>query len=734
MANRVYWMELAVGMAMAIVCWGFWQPSFEETLWGMIALIGLMAMVHHQVLQRILLILLAGLFGTGRMSAIENEPSDLTELDVHSVVWVQQVVGREALVDNDHERWKMRFYNTVPSQGSLIGVWHRPIVSSVSLKGGMDKNRLSEVTRRPLRSVVAWESITEPHRLSRPERLNYLEHGGIIWALVSGDKSMISKESKQLMRNTGTSHLLAISGMHIGLLAVFTYGLVHMLCGWLVFLNCGDWVQRIALCASIAAAWFYGVQVGWPASAQRAVLMISLFSFGKMWEIDFSLWSVLGMSAIVMLSMQPELIYDLGFQLSYSAVMGIGGMLEMTADWIKRWSSGWAKIVVLSMVVSLGASLGTLPLCAWVFQAFPSMGIFANVVAGPLMGTLAVPLSMIGVLCLQQEWFAFGGLLISIADACIALTMMIMEPLNRGVIPLALTALEAFMAGCMVFGVYCKCRPIQISSGVLLLVLCVQASPLEHELRSLFEREMGLQIRFLNVGQGDATLVEWDDGRVWLVDGGPFSFDLVPYLRREGIWHIDQVWLSHPHADHMEGLHWVLRDISVDALVIGRMPEPSDNEQFTALIDLAKDQGVDIRLASQVQEDGVRVLHPHDWVAEGSDRCNEESVVLELMYQKYRVLLTGDIEEDAEAWLLNVLQPVSILKVAHHGSKSSSSPEFIERIQPEYAVISVGLENRFYHPHPSTLWTLRNSQIWRTDMHGTVVAQLDSNGIRVHSE
>ena len=734
MEKRIYWMELAVVMALGILGWSYWEPSLNEILCGMVALLGLLVVLKDIVLQRIVLILLAGLFGTGRMSAIENELREMTQQDLHSVVWVQQVVGREVLVDNDRERWRMRFYGDIPSQGSLIGVWHKPIASPIPLKGALDKGVQSIMARRPLRSVIAWETIREPERIHRPELLNYATYGGIIWALVSGDKSGIDKDTKQLMRNTGTSHLLAISGMHIGLLAVFAYGVVHTLLGWLAFVDCGHWVQRIALCASILAAWLYGMQVGWPASAQRAVLMVSLFSMGKMWEVDFSLWSVLGLSAMVMMSTQPDLVYDLGFQLSYAAVIGIGGMLDMTRDGITKYCSGGSQMLMLSMVVSAGASLGTLPLCAWVFQTFPSMGIVANVFAGPLMGTLAVPLSMIGVIVTQQEWFTVGCLLISFADACIALTMMIMRTLNCGVVPLAMTYWEALTTGFLVCGVYCGRQVIQMSSGVLLTMLCIQASPLERYWRFLIERGDELQIRFMNVGQGDATLVEWSDGRVWLVDGGPFSFEFVPYLKREGIWHIDQVWLSHPHADHMEGLNSVLQEIPVDVLVVGRMPEESDSEQFAALIHLAKDRGVEIRLASQTQEEGVRVLHPHDWIADGSDRCNEESVVLEVTHHGNRVLLTGDIEEDAEAWLLNTLESVSILKVAHHGSRSSSSPDFITRIQPEYAVIPVGLNNRFHHPHPSTLWNLRNSNIWRTDIHGTVVAQISPRGIRMHSE
>ena len=133
-------------------------------------------------------------------------------------------------------------------------------------------------------------------------------------------------------------------------------------------------------------------------------------------------------------------------------------------------------------------------------------------------------------------------------------------------------------------------------------------------------------------------------------------------------------------------------------------------------------------------EKDVQLLHPFQWGVDTVDRCNEESLVLKVCQYRYCVLFTGDVEEDAEAQLLSKLSPVDILKVAHHGSKSSTSERFLRKIQPKHAVISSGRSNRFNHPHPKVLANLRESVVWRTDTHGTIIARLSSSGVEIDAE
>jgi competence protein ComEC len=253
-----------------------------------------------------------------------------------------------------------------------------------------------------------------------------------------------------------------------------------------------------------------------------------------------------------------------------------------------------------------------------------------------------------------------------------------------------------------------------------------------------YGKEADLTVTFLPVGQGDATLLEWSDGEVWLIDGGPFTFEMVPYLQRIGIWKIDKVWLSHPHADHMDGIFTVLNQLTVGSLIVGRELESLDQGgRYSALWKLAKEKHIPIQLAEMAQEDdsvvnrGARILHPHDWTVSTSDRCNEESVVLEITHRQHRILFMGDVEEDAEKELLQSVRSVDLLKVAHHGSRSSSSPELIEILKPTVSVITVGEGNRFGHPHPETLWTLRDSTVLRTDWHGMIEVDFIDGGMVV---
>jgi competence protein ComEC len=220
-----------------------------------------------------------------------------------------------------------------------------------------------------------------------------------------------------------------------------------------------------------------------------------------------------------------------------------------------------------------------------------------------------------------------------------------------------------------------------------------------------------LVVTFLAVGQGDAALVEWPDGRRWLVDGGPSSDQLLRYLRRRGLRGLDAVVLSHAHDDHMGGLLPVMQSLPVRAFWVPRAPL-AEEAAYTALWDAARSQGSTLVLPDDVPVrglSGARIEHPRSgWRARGRDTINDESLVLRLDHGRHRVLFTGDVELQAEALLARVLGPMTVVKVAHHGSRSSSSPAFVARTRPALAVVSAGRDNRFGHPHSQALgaWTL----------------------------
>lgn len=249
-------------------------------------------------------------------------------------------------------------------------------------------------------------------------------------------------------------------------------------------------------------------------------------------------------------------------------------------------------------------------------------------------------------------------------------------------------------------------------------------------------------MHFLDVGQGDAIVIETPADAVMLVDGGePWAGEevVVPYLRRLGIRKLDMVVMTHPHYDHIGGLIPVLQSFAVKQILAdGQIHTSRTYEDLLHLIDR---KNIPFRLARAGDKveiaglDEVQILGPDEPFLPG---LNNNSVVLRLRYGSVTVLLTGDIEREAEKRILSSGLPVrsTILKVAHHGSRSSSSKSFLKKVLPRLAVIQVGRDNPYGHPHPATLQALEEvtgHQVLRTDILGTIVIAIDGRSYRIVS-
>ncbi len=405
--------------------------------------------------------------------------------------------------------------------------------------------------------------------------------------------------------------------------------------------------------------------------------------------------------------MDPGEVLGPGFQLSFGAVAGILAWVPRGTRLIPPDLPRILTWLLGSLLTSAAAILGTLPATALWFQEVAPWGLVANLWAIPLVGAVVVP-GALGALLLPGSAGLFA---LALADGVLGLTLDSLQVLPAELWHPALSPLGALALGLVVL-----LLPRQELSAAfaILVVFGLRVVP------------TGLELTFLDVGQGDATLVRSPGGGAWLVDGGPRDADVMRFLRREGVRELDAVVLSHPHADHMRGLQAVVEELEVTELWLPRPPLASETA-YLALWQAAFRRGLDIRMPEdlgwRMSSDGSswQAVHPlGDWEASGRDHVNEGSLVLVLRHGERSVLFTGDIEEDAEAHLLDQLPRVEVVKVAHHGSRSSSAAELVSRVDASLAVISVGRRNRFGHPSSETLANWMGRRVIRTDRDGSV--------------
>jgi competence protein ComEC len=598
---------------------------------------------------------------------------------------------------------RLRLGSAPPQVGTQLALWTRPSPPPVVLPGARDPGPNDR--RRRLVGLRVREWVVLGGDGGQPAgQWHTVPNGGVLRALATGDRSEIPQSTQDLMRQTGTIHLMAISGLHVGLVSLGMAGLVGLLTRPLVLLGWA-WAPRwLSMTAAAATAWGYGSAVGWPASAQRAGWVAAAALLARALGRPADAWNFLGLAAIAVVLTDPGQVGELGFQLSFGAVVGIllwaPKLIALGGDAPGR-VLGW---LLAGLGATMGAMIGTLPVLAWDFQHLAPVGMVANLIATPLIGTVSVPAALIAAH--GPSWAIGPALALGSAATELALRLLdhlAISPQTPAVGPLAALGLAGV--------VLLARRPLW---ALVLAVAClIPAAP-----------PQGLVVSFPAIGQGSSALIEWPDGRRWLIDGGPPSVRLLRWLRRRGIRHLDKVILSHAHPDHLGGLGPVLRALEVDTLWAPERPAQDGGAFFRLWRDAAQ-RGVDLRVAG---DPGLRFVHPPpDWEPRARRRLNERSLVLRITHGAHSFLFTGDIEAEAEARLAGKLQKTTVVQVPHHGSRTSSSPALVDALDPQWAVIPVGAGNRFGHPAPEVIARWGPAHTLRTDTDGTIRFRSDGH-------
>ena len=552
--------------------------------------------------------------------------------------------------------------------------------------------------------------------------------GALIQGMVLGDYRMLDAQDLVALRLAGLVHLCAASGLHLAILAGFIIWL-----GRKAHLS-----HRAILMLEVPILVVYALAVGLTVPVIRATLVALVAAGAFLLGRDFDFLPALGVAMIYLLCGNPGAAAGVSFQLCFAAALGIALLYRPLSS---AMDAGDSKLLAL-LAATLAAQLAVGPLILIHFGEVSLLAVVSNIIVlplVPLLMALAMLSSLLGALGLPA-----AGMLMQAAAFCARCILAVARtlasphwaalrvyPLSPAwLIPYYASLAAAFLArGCI--------RLVgRLALGALLAAVLVGG--LVMPARSLGADELA-RITFIDVGQGDAILLEAPSGATVLVDGGKEERTLAAALRSRGITYLDAVVLSHPESDHMDGLEGALEACEVGMLV---HPGTENEGRAHAFQARAEEMGVTVRTmraGDSLAFEGLQLTSfgpPAELPPEGS--ANECSLVVRADVGGFSLLLPGDVEEEGEGMLMRGPYDLrcDLLKVPHHGGFSHNNEEFFSQVDPDIAVICVGRENSYGHPARATVDALerRGCAVYRTDQRGDIVIHVMEGGCEVVCE
>lgn len=587
------------------------------------------------------------------------------------------------------------------------------------------------------------------HRIQLERRVNEFikdDAYALATAMLTGSRGELRPELREPFDITSTGHILAISGLHFAVIAALVAFCLQLLLNRFPRIY-RRWPRRMVIGLITAAILLaYLLAIGAPISARRAFGMTLL----AIVIICFSPWRLRPLSALaatagLLLLLQPSLVREVGFQLSVAATGGICLFIRFrpnslrppdlqgpeTESRISRWRRG----ALTFGGISIAATVATWPPLLAMTGEIPIAGLWTNLIIVPLVSSIIFPVLVAGALATSiAPWIA--DLLLTLSTDALLLIHAGLDQVAywpgtvyRWGTPSMLETTGFSLAAIAAIAGGLRLRAVAIAAALIALfsIPGILAKNLE---------EPTVRLHFIPVGQGDATLIELPDNTTILVDAGgrPMGSDpglqnVVPYLRHRGIHRLDALILSHGDFDHYGGMSAVARPFSPRRFYVDA------DEKTPRVIELIANlqaQGTEIKRVSKehrIKTDDLSV-HIHRPPLPDADP-NDRSLVVSFSYAALGVLLPGDLETDGELWLVDhIYGRRALMKVPHHGSRTSSSDELLDHLRPAVAVSSSGRHNRFGHPHLEVVerYEERGIDLFRTDLDGAVVVEITRSG------
>ncbi|MEM7588912.1 MAG: DNA internalization-related competence protein ComEC/Rec2 [Myxococcota bacterium] len=617
---------------------------------------------------------------------------------------------------------------------------------------------------------AAWQPFARARAYLRKGLMQLLtpREAGVLLALLVGDTQLFDQQQHMLYRRVGASHLLAVSGLQVSLLAFALFRFLHMLLCLTPVIGRLSYARSTAACLALIAVWAFVGLCGAPPSCVRAAAMASALLLGGLTTRKISTLDALGVAGFCTVMLSPVATIDPSFLLSYAAIVGLmlcPGAEIFTGSYITSVSSPDAqgspqtaanttahvkRLQALGLVAfaSFAAGLMTLPLTAHLFGEVVPAGLITNVILVPVASFLQVPALVLGCLGALGSYSSLahaGAWFAAVLEAlCDVLGNMVGDivPIES---PSRTATLGYFVSAFLLLLGFLRKNLRHLIVSICLSFACF-AIP-------LYVQPSGVRISVLAVGQGDSSVFELPSGHVLLIDGGgapqsdwdPGERIVLPFLARRGIKHIDVMVVTHPDADHILGLMAVLQNMSVGSIWHSGFED--EHPLMGNFLRLAKQKNVPVFHAKQLLgshcfgNTRIDVLAPHPVrqheLLYKELKTNDNSLVLHIHHGNDSALWPGDIEEWGEYLLLQNdcnLQS-SVLKAPHHGSRTSSTPAFVHAVQAQHVVFCTGQDNRFGFPHQQTLqrFAQTGAHVWDSGKNGQTTFWLTGNGVVVKS-
>ncbi len=616
------------------------------------------------------------------------------------------------------------------------------------------------------------------------------DNRGVLKALIIGDKNSISKNLKESFNRAGVGHILAISGLHIGIVATVAFFFFKWILSYFKYFLWNALTIKIAAVLSLFPVVIYGLLSGMSPSTQRAVIMVTVFLMTFLFEREHDSINTLAIAAMIILVVHPPSLFSISFQLSFIAVLAIIYGLSRIRIKSKTRKQGLFQLrkkVYLFLLTSLFAILGTLPLLMLYFNQVSFVGLLANLLIIPIIGFIVVPLGLFSVLLYPVSVYgaawcitANSELLAKALDIVIWFSDLPFASIKT-VTPTYFEICCYYVLGWAVLyliGSYYEnadkkdkppgetdltdnkkeLKKQSTASGrkkVLAVAIVVIIAGTVDTCYWLYNRfwHDDLRVTVIDVGQGSSALLEMPEGFNLLIDGGGFphnsAFDvgervIAPLLWRKKIKTIDTLILSHPNSDHLNGLLYIAENFNVKRVWANcDTADTVGYRKFIEIIDKKKIHAPEFKDISRthfINGAQLDLLYPPIDYMDNNKRTwsnfNNNSLVIKVKFGSKSILFPGDIKSKAEKELVAIAGndlTSDVLIAPHHGSKTSNSEFFIDSVKPETVIFSSGWRNSYRFPHPLVLkkYKDRGCSILRTDSHGAVTISIDGQSLEV---